>query len=288
MRPVRDPAPSRLAYRMNRLMLTPAFRKFLKFGLPSLAIAAAAAFWASDPTRRAEAVDRLVEVKRDIEQRPEFMVRMMAVEDGSPAVAAEVRTVLPIDFPVSSFDLDLDEIQKTVEGIDAVANASVHIRSGGVLSVEVTERTPVIVWRTSDGLFLLDGEGHRVSVLASRADRTDLPLVAGAGAEKVVPEALRLFAMAAPVSDRLRGLVRIGERRWDVVLDRSQTVLLPEDNPETALAKVIALDTSQDLLARDIAVIDFRNPKRPVLRLNEGAISALYDSSLTKPRNPSE
>ena len=34
------------------------------------------------------------------------------------------------------------------------------LRSGGVLEVEVLERTPAVVWRTADGLFLLDQLGR--------------------------------------------------------------------------------------------------------------------------------
>ncbi|MDD9922223.1 MAG: cell division protein FtsQ/DivIB [Boseongicola sp.] len=258
MRSMRDPAPSRLAYRMHRLMLTPTFRVFLKFGLPVLAVVTLVVFWASDDQRVEDAQDRLAEIKRDIEQRPEFLVRMMAVENGSPEVDKEIRTLLPIDFPISSFDLELDDIQATVESLDAVAAASVHIRSGGVLSVEVTERIPVVVWRSDDGLLLLDQEGHRVSEIAARTERPDLPLIVGVGADAAVGEALGLYAMANPIEERLRGFVRVGERRWDLVFDRQQRVMLPATHPETALAKVIALDTSQDLLARDIAAIDFR------------------------------
>ncbi len=288
MRSMRDPAPSRLAYRMHRLMLTPTFRVFLKFGLPVLAVVTLVVFWASDDQRVEDAQDRLAEIKRDIEQRPEFLVRMMAVENGSPEVDKEIRTLLPIDFPISSFDLELDDIQATVESLDAVAAASVHIRSGGVLSVEVTERIPVVVWRSDDGLLLLDQEGHRVSEIAARTERPDLPLIVGVGADAAVGEALGLYAMANPIEERLRGFVRVGERRWDLVFDRQQRVMLPATHPETALAKVIALDTSQDLLARDIAAIDFRNPNRPVLRLTEGALDALRDTHWTHTRTSTE
>ena len=288
MRSMRDPAPSRLAYRMHRLMLTPTFRVFLKFGLPVLAVVTLVVFWASDDQRVEDAQDRLAEIKRDIEQRPEFLVRMMAVENGSPEVDKEIRTLLPIDFPISSFDLELDDIQATVESLDAVAAASVHIRSGGVLSVEVTERIPVVVWRSDDGLLLLDQEGHRVSEIAARTERPDLPLIVGVGADAAVGEALGLYAMANPIEERLRGFVRVGERRWDLVFDRQQRVMLPATHPETALAKVIALDTSQDLLARDIAAIDFRNPNRPVLRLTEGALDALRDPHWTHTRTSTE
>ena len=285
MRPMRDPAPSRLAYRMNRLMLTPRFRIFLRYGLPVLIIAAGAAFWASDDTRRQDAADRIAEVKRQIQERPEFMVHMMAVEDVSAEVATDIRALLAIDFPLSSFDLDLDSIREQVEGLDAVKSASVHIRSGGVLTVDATEREPVLVWRDNTGLVLLDRDGHRVSMIGKRTDRSDLPLVAGLGAEHAVPEALELLALSSPFSDRMRGLVRVGERRWDIVMDRDQRIQLPETGSVTALKKVIQLDAAQDLMARDIAAIDFRNPRRPVLRLTEGAIDAMNDIELTETKD---
>ena len=44
----------------------------------------------------------------------------------------------------------------------------------------------------------------------------------------------------------------MGERRWDVVLDRDQRILLPETGPVPALERVIALDKAEHLLDRDI------------------------------------
>lgn len=281
MRPMRDPAPSRLAYRMNRLMLTPAFRRFLRYGLPVLLLATVVLGWASDEGRRQSAVDRMAELRRQVEERPEFMVRMMAVENATETVAAEVRATLPIDFPISSFDLELDALRERVETIDAVASASVRIRQGGVLEIEIEERQPVAIWRTTENLQLLDATGHRVAPLNTRMARPDLPLIAGAGADRLVPEALALIAAADPVQERMRGLLRVGERRWDVVLDREQRIMLPEKNPLTALQKVMALDAAQDLLARDISVVDFRNPKRPVVRLTAAGIETLTDTYWT-------
>ena len=285
MRPLRDPAPSRLAYRLNRLMLTPGFRRFLRFGLRVLLIAGGVAFWASDPTRRDAAADRLAELRRQIEERPEFMVHMMEVEHASDDVTAEIRARLPLDFPTSSFDLDLDDIRVEIETLDAVASASVHIRSGGVLSVKVRERDPVLIWRHDNGLDLLDVEGHRVAAIPARTDRGDLPLIVGQGAEEYVAEALELIASSDALAGRMRGLLRVGERRWDVVLDRDQRIMLPEVDPLGALEKVIALNEAQDLLARDIAAIDFRNPRRPVLRLTNSAVEAMLDSQITRTKD---
>ncbi|MXQ07504.1 cell division protein FtsQ [Alphaproteobacteria bacterium GH1-50] len=272
MRPMKDPAPSRMAYRMNRLMLTPRFRLFLRYGLPVLLIVAGVSIWASDEARRDALAERVAELRRQVEERPEFMVRMMVVETGSPEIEAEVRDILPVDFPVSSFDLELDTLREAVEEIDAVASASVQIRGGGVLAVTVVERVPVAVWRRATGLVLVDAEGHRVQPLDARADRLDLPLILGAGAGAEVAEALEIIEAAAPVTERFRALRRMGERRWDVLLDRDQIIMLPEDDAVTAMKRVMALDHAQDLLARDIVAIDFRNPRRPVLRLSDAAM----------------
>ncbi|MCV6592490.1 MAG: cell division protein FtsQ/DivIB [Silicimonas sp.] len=279
MKPAHDPAPSRLAYRLNRLMLRPVVRRFLRYGLPVLAVSAGVAFWASDQDRRDGAMDRIAEIRRQIEERPEFMVRLMVVEEATSDVAADIREVLSIDFPVSSFDLDLDGLQEAVEELDAVADASVRIRSGGVLEIEVAERKPAVIWRDGEGLRLLDATGHRVAPVAARTKRPDLPLIAGQGANEAVGEALQLFATAMPIRNRLRGFLRVGERRWDVVLDRDQRIMLPEQDPVTALAKAIQLDVAQDLLERDITVVDFRTPHRPVLRLGLTAMDALYKTA---------
>ena len=221
------------------------------------------------------------DLRLQIEQRPEFMVKLMAIEGASEEVAEDLREIIPIDFPISSFDLELEHIRARAEEIDAVASAAVRIKPGGVLAVTVIEREPSVVWRGRDGLELLDAEGHRVSSLESRAERPDLPLLAGDGAEAAVPEALALLEVADLISPRIRGLLRVGERRWDVVLDRDQRILLPEGNAVSALERVIGLDQVRDLLARDIAVIDMRNPDRPTLRMTADAAETFRDISKT-------
>lgn len=273
--PRRDPAPSRMAYKINRLWLTPIFRAFLRVGLPVFLVLLASGWFFSNPTNRYAIGEKLTEMKRSVQERPEFMVKLMAVEGASPIVSDAVRTILPINFPISSFDLDLDVMRTELAKLDVVADATLRIRPGGVLEVAITERDPVIVWRTGDQLELLDKTGHRVASLTERAARADLPMVVGPGADKAVGEALKIIATAGPLSDRLRGLVRVGERRWDLSLQGGQRILLPEDQPLFAFEQVLALDQAQDLLARNLTTIDMRTPLRPTLRLGETATEEL-------------
>ena len=271
----RDPAPSRLAYRLERLWLRPLVRRAVRTGLPLVAACAAAAWWASDPARVQTVRETAQDVRRAVEERPEFMVHLMAIDGASAELSRAVREMVPVDFPLSSFDLDLEAMRAEIETIDAVASAHLRIRPGGTLQVEIVEREPALIWRTADGLMLVDAEGHPIAAAAARADWPELPLIAGAGANDAAAEALALIEAAGPLADRLRGLQRMGERRWDAVLTRGQRILLPETRPVAALERLIALHEARDLLDRDLTHVDLRLPGRPTLRLTEDAMAEL-------------
>jgi cell division protein FtsQ len=67
----------------------------------------------------------------------------------------------------------------------------------------------------------------------------------------------------------------MGERRWDVVLDRDQRILLPETEAVQALERVIAMDQAVDMLERDLVAVDLRLANRPTLRMTDGAVREL-------------
>lgn len=269
----RDPAPSKWDYRMQRWMLTPYVRGFLLKGLPTLLILGGAALWISNEPNRLALIAQLTALREQFEARPEFRVSLARVEGASDDLAEAVRARLGLALPMSSFDIDVDAARARIEALDAVKSAELRVRTGGVLQVTITERVPVAVWRTQEGLMLVDDTGHRVAGLVSRGDRPDLPLIAGSGADAATPEALELIAAAGPLIARIRGLVRIGERRWDLVLDRNQRIQLPAKEPVQALERLLALDHAQDLMNRDILTVDLRSDNRPTLRLTPNALA---------------
>ncbi|MCH2164077.1 MAG: cell division protein FtsQ/DivIB [Marinovum sp.] len=270
-----DPAPSRWSYRFQRLMLTPLFRLALRAGIPMVLAFSMTGAYLADQERRDEVVNTLAELRQSFEERPEFMVKLMRVSGASAEVAEDIHEVLPVDFPITSFDLDLDHMRETIAGLDPVERVSLRIQPGGTLLVQVTERVPAVIWRSGQGLEVLDAKGFRVAPLSTRLQRPDLPVIAGDGADKVVGEALALLAAARPLVARMRGLVRVGDRRWDVVLDGDQRLMLPVEDPISALERAIAMDAAMDLFARDIAVVDLRLGHRSTLRMRENAVAEL-------------
>ena len=281
-----DPAPSRWAWRLQRMMLTPGIRLALRAGVPFCITLVAGTWYLADEGRRGAIELAVAETRASIETRPEFMVNLMAVDGAKDELATFIRESLPLDFPVSSFDLDLDAMRATVSEISAVKSAAVRIRPGGVLQIDVEQRKAVALWRNDTGLALVDESGIYVAAATSRHARPDLPMIAGEGADSRVPEALKLIQAAAPLGKRLRGLVRMGERRWDVVLDRDQRILLPVEEPLRALERVIALEGAQDILTRDVARVDMRLARRPTVQMtNEAAEERMAQQAAFRAKN---
>lgn len=275
-----DPSRSRLAYRAHRIAWSRGLRAVLRLGVP-VALMAGVGLWVwADEARRTALSDMYHEARRAIEQRPEFAVRMLAIDGASPRLAEEVRATLLLDLPMSSFDLDLDGLRDQVEALRPVARAQVQVRQGGVLHVDIAERRPVALWRSAeDALWTLDASGALVRPVAHRAARPDLPLVSGRGADAAISEVAPLMAAAQPLGDKVIGLKRRGDRRWDMVLDRGQVIRLPASATGSvphapavaALEHLLARDAAQDLFARDILVFDMRIAERPTLRLSADA-----------------
>ena len=281
-----DPAPSRWSYRFQRLMLTPLFRFSLRVGVPFTLTCSLGLVYLSDETRRLELQDVVTQMRANIEERPEFMVNLMEIEGASDEVTSAIHEIVSITFPISSFDLELSDIQKTVANLNPVRQADVRLQPGGVLQVRVDERKVAALWRTHDGLFRLDEEGVYIGLALERSDYPSLPVLAGDGADSAVQEAQDLMKVAAPLGSRLKGLVRMGARRWDVVLDRDQRIMLPEEGAVRALERVIALNQVQDVLERDLARVDMRLAHRPTIRMNENAVQELWRIKTTAVEAP--
>ncbi|SDZ12280.1 cell division protein FtsQ [Jannaschia faecimaris] len=263
-----DPAPSRWQYRMQRLWLTPLFRAMVRTGIPSFGFVILVTWYINDDARIIAMVDWYEGTVSAVQDRPEFMVSLLRIEGASVDLQDDIQEALAIDLPLSQFKLDMDALRDKLVSLDPVLDAEVRVKSGGVLLLKVTERTPAVAWQTDGGVEVLDATGHRVATLQSLEAAGALPLIAGRGAQEVVPEALTLIDAARPINDRLVGLNRIGNRRWDVVLTDNQIIALPETAPVAALDRALAMHAAKEVLSRDVRVVDLRISDRPVLRLS--------------------
>lgn len=287
----KDPAPSRFAFRVKRLWRSAAFRRAATLWAPLAVIAAGGAWAAMQPELRAFAARQIEETRAAVSERPEFAIRRIDVRGATPGVEAEVAGVLERWRGAPSLSADATTIRDEVAALGWVETARVRLEAPETLIVTVRERTPVAVWRRGETLSLIDAAGGVVAPIEKRSERRDLPLIAGIGAPERIAEARRVLAAATGVRELIRGLVRVGERRWDVILHEGPKIMLPAAGAVDAMGYLAALQAAEDVLARDVAAIDLRLKARPTLRLNPDAATALEAGRAReneKPKAPGE
>ena len=264
-----DPAPSKVAYLANRIWLKKSSRRSF-FIMILISIVLFVLIGLSNRSNFSLLIKKNTnKIIQYVELSPIFKVVKLSVISEDPNVIEKISSTLALNFPISSLDIDVESLRLKVELIDLVESASVRLTSNGLVEVDVNIRKPVAIQRLGTQLMLIDARGIKVDEVLSRSQRLDLPLLVGKGAEKCVDEALHLLLEIKDLLSRVRGLVRVGERRWDVILNRSQVILLPEKNPLNAIRKIISLQEGQKILDRNISYLDFRNINRPVLGLSE-------------------
>lgn len=264
---------SKWGYKWERLWLTHWFRALVQVWMPLFALLLAIYGGWQSPSVSGWVGAQYQAARDALAARPELKIERVEIPVGSADLQRQILGIMALDLPVSVMDADLASLRETVEGLAAVKSASVRFEQG-VLEVAIVERMPAMVWRNLNRIYLVDEDGVRVAEVPRRMVRPDLPLVVGEGADKAMFEAREIFAVVAPLGSRVLGLVRMGERRWDVVL-KGNVVMLPAINGPDAMRRVMAMQAEGALLDKDVTLIDMRDENRMILRLNEDALIAL-------------
>ncbi len=265
----RDPAPSRLGYKFSRWMLSPFIKKSVFFGMPLIILILPVFIFLKDQNNKNLVEEIVLDFYRKIIERPEFMLSALSIQGSSDSLNAEIREILGLNFPISSFDLDLADLRNRVLSLPPVETAEVRLEGGSILHVKVKEKVPALLLKDDTGIHVLNKNGDYIRPLLSTEYGSKLPVITGEGAQKAAAEAFILFSALYDKLDEVRGLVLVGGRRWNIVLKSGQVIMLPEKKSKQAVQKILILDKAEKILSRDIAVFDFRLPYRITLRFPE-------------------
>jgi cell division protein FtsQ len=155
--------------------------------------------------------------------------------------------------------------KEQLESLPWVRSAAIERRLPGTLLVRLVERHPLAVWQHAGKQELIDREGAVIPVKdLSRFAR--LPSVVGDNAASHAAALLDMLAHEPDLAARVTAAVRVDERRWNLRIDNAIDVLLPEEGPGAAWARLAALEHANSVLKHDIQTVDMRLPDRLVLR----------------------
>lgn len=164
------------------------------------------------------------------------------------------------------FGFSLSEVRTRLEAIPWVQAARLERRLPDLLYIHIQERQPAALWQRDGALALVDGEGI---VLADRGlERfAALPMVVGDNARFHARSLSEMIQAEPAIAARLESAVWVGDRRWTLYMKNGMTVLLPENDPETALRRVGEAQAHEKILDSPIvAEIDTRLSGKMVVR----------------------
>jgi cell division protein FtsQ len=204
-----------------------------------------------------------------------LVVGDIEVEGRETTDAATIMAALAAKRGTPILAVSPSEAKQQLERLPWVRSAAIERRLPGTLRVLLVERHPLAVWQHGGKQELIDREGAVIPVTdLGRFAR--LPTVVGEDAASHAAVLIEMLAQEPELAARVTAAVRVDDRRWNVRIDNAIDVLLPEENPAAAWARLAALEQANSLLKRDIQTVDMRLPDRVVVRasgapLNEAA-----------------
>ncbi|HEY1630120.1 MAG TPA: FtsQ-type POTRA domain-containing protein [Rhizomicrobium sp.] len=180
-----------------------------------------------------------------------------------------ILAVLNIGKDQTTLSYDIHAAQARLARLPWVATASVRRRYPDALAVTLTEKHPFALWRTADSLFVIDRDGH-VIARTNGLEFRKLPRFMGeapAGGQELIAA----IAIHRAVHARVWAMRRMGDRRWDLILDDQVVVQLPEEGWQAQLDELEHLLIDTGVLERDVEEIDLREPDNYFVRRHDGS-----------------
>lgn len=176
----------------------------------------------------------------------DFLLGALKIERGSPILSYDVKSA-----------------QERLSENPWFKSVNVERRLPNTVFVSVEERQPVARWQVNGKLAVIDTDGV-VLTTEKLDDYKALPIIIGADARFKISDLFVLLNAEPSIGKDVAAATWVGGRRWDLTMKNDVTVRLPAKDPGVALTKLASLMRRDNVLERDVKVVD--------LRLNDKAI----------------
>lgn len=223
-------------------------------------------------------------VVQGVTARTGFAVDQIKVVGNRQTSEIDILDRLGLDGWTSLIGFDAEAARERITTLPWVEVAAVRKIYPHTLEVRVEEREPFALWQQGASLSVIERSGEVIAPF-SGGKQALLPLIIGTGAPAKAPDFLEKIKRYPELAARVKGYIRVGERRWDLKLENGITVKLPEDNEDRAIAELVKLDHDNGLLTRDIAAVDMRLSDRLVVELSPEAATQREAALSEKPKS---
>lgn len=258
----RDDRPSRLSIflRRRRRMVRP-----LALAIVLLAVAAGGAVVVRDM----KSEERFAPIRARLVSMLPLRITDIQVSGRVLTNEAALRGALGVHVGDPVLGFSVEGARERIDTLPFVDHSVVERHLPGTIVVRLTERSPFAVWQNQGHFMLIDRAGNQVRDQGMTGKDAQafmqLPLVVGLGANTAASPLIDALAGQPVVRDHVAAAVRVGLRRWNLVLRDGTNVLLPEGEEIPALKRLANLQAAMKLLDRPVISIDLRLPDRMVV-----------------------
>ena len=243
----------------------------------ALLVLASATYGAVRGGHGQEIADNLQNLCDDVANAAGFRISEIALAGEHELGRQRVLSIAGITGRSSLLFLDPAQTRKRLTASPWISEATVLKLYPDRLRIEVKERKPFALWQKDGTVYLIAEDGTVLEAFVPQKF-AGMPLVVGKGAEHAAPDFMKLIGKFPDIAKRVQASVYVAERRWDIYLKDKIVVELPEAAPELALATLVELDRTKNLLSRDITVVDLRLADRVAVRQSDAAFAAREDA----------
>ena len=194
-----------------------------------------------------------------------FALREVRVEGRGETAVADILASVQANRGDPILGIDIDAVRQRLEDLPWIETASVERRFPDQLIVSVTEAEPMALWQRSQKLYLVSRDGAVIET-ANLGKYAKLLIIVGEDAPKKAQDLFDILAQEPELRTHVTAAVLVGKRRWNIRMDNDVDVKLPEDGALEAWRHFADLNRQDNLLDKDITVVDLRQADRVVVR----------------------
>jgi cell division protein FtsQ len=242
-------------------------RRVLKLtaGIAGVLAIAAPLYWSIASGALMNAITRTHRDLLDYTVTSGLALREVQVEGRGETAVADILAAVRANRGDPMLAIDIDAVRQRLEDLPWIVSASVERRFPDQLVVSVTEAEPMALWQRNQKLYLVSREGNVIET-ANLAKYSKLLIIVGEDAPRKAQALFDILALAPDLRAHVTAAVLVGKRRWNIRLDNDIDVKLPEDAAAAAWQGFADLNRKNDLLSKDITVVDLRQAGRVVVR----------------------
>ena len=162
---------------------------------------------------------------------------------------------------VSIISIVIEILNNRIKSVPIVRNAATRRLPNGTLRVRVELHRAVAQLTDGVAFYPLAADGTKMEIPSENRD-PDAIVFRG-----TLPDDIsEITKVAQPLSHTIDYLEWIEDRRWNIVTTDGITVMLPETEPLASLRELISMNEKQNILERDIKIIDMRDSARILVK----------------------